>query len=76
MSEHGPALEAAAVLEHCKPLHLPTVAGQCASLVETEQKELEHLARARTTGHQGVVRARLVLPAASGVSTGVIARQL
>src|SRR5437773_351895 len=29
MSEHGPALEATAVREHCKPLHLPTVAGEC-----------------------------------------------
>src|SRR5436190_14804065 len=39
MSEHGPALETAAVLEHCKPLHLPTVAGQCASLAEAAGRE-------------------------------------
>jgi len=39
MSEHGPALEATAVREHCKPLHLPTVAGQCASLAEAAVRE-------------------------------------
>ena len=45
MSEHGPALEALAVVEHCKPLHLPTIAGQCASLAEAALREHQsHLA--------------------------------
>jgi DNA replication protein DnaC len=39
MSEHGPALEALAVQEHCRPLHLPTVAGQCVSLAESALRE-------------------------------------
>jgi DNA replication protein DnaC len=39
MSEHGPALEATVVREHCKPLHLPTVSGQCASLAEAAVRE-------------------------------------
>jgi DNA replication protein DnaC len=39
MSEHGPALEALAVVEHCKPLHLPTVAGQCVSLADAALRE-------------------------------------
>jgi DNA replication protein DnaC len=45
VSEHGPALEAIAVVEHCKPLHLPTVAGQCVSLAEAAVREhRSHLA--------------------------------
>lgn len=39
MSEHGPALEALAVVEHCKPLHLPTISGQCVSLAESALRE-------------------------------------
>ena len=46
------------------------------SLTEAERNELERLVRARSTGHQVVVRARIVLLAAEGLSTEEVARRL
>jgi putative transposase len=45
-------------------------------LTEAERNELERLVRARTTGQQLAMRARIVLLAAEGLSTEEIARQL
>jgi DNA replication protein DnaC len=39
MSEYGATLETSAVREHCKTLHLPTVAGQSVSLAEAARRE-------------------------------------
>ena len=46
------------------------------SLTEAERNELERLVRARTIGQQVVVRARIVLLAAEGLSTEEVARRL
>ena len=46
------------------------------TLTEEERNELERLVRARTTGQQLVVRARIVLLAADGLSTEEVARRL
>ena len=46
------------------------------TLTEEERNELERLVRARTTGQQVVVRARIVLLAADGLSTEEVARRL
>jgi len=46
------------------------------SLTQEERNELERLVRARTTGQQVVVRARIVLLAAEGLSTEEVARRL
>ena len=46
------------------------------SLTEEQRNELERLVRARTTGQQLVVRARIVLLAAEGLSTEEVARRL
>jgi transposase len=45
-------------------------------LTEAERNELERLVRARTTGQQLALRARIVLLAAAGWSTEELARQL
>ncbi len=45
-------------------------------LSNEEQTELEHLARAHTTGQQLAMRARIVLLAAEGLSTSAVARAL
>ena len=45
-------------------------------LTEGERTELERLARARTTGRQLAVRARVVLLAADGLSSSEMARRL
>lgn len=39
MSEPGAGLEASMISEHCKTLHLPTVAGQCGSLAAAAVRE-------------------------------------
>ena len=46
------------------------------SLTEEERRELERLVRAWTTGQKVVVRARIVLLAAEGLSTQEVARRL
>ena len=46
------------------------------TLTEEERNELESLVRARATGQQVVVRARIVLLAAQGLSTEEVARRL
>ena len=46
------------------------------TLTGEERNELERLARARTTGQQLVVRARIVLLAAESLSTEEVARRL
>ena len=46
------------------------------TLTEEERNELERLARARTTGQQLAMRARIVLLAAEGLSTEEVARRL
>jgi len=45
-------------------------------LTEAERNELERLVRARTTGQQLAMRARIVLLAGDGLSTEEIARRL
>jgi transposase len=45
-------------------------------LTKEERIQLEHLVRARTTGQQLVMRARVVLLAAEGLSTAEVARRL
>lgn len=45
-------------------------------LTEKERNELERLVRARTTGQQLAMRARIVLLAAEGFSTAEVARRL
>ena len=45
-------------------------------LSEAERHELQRLVRARTTGQQLAIRARIVLAAAEGLSTEEVARRL